>query len=170
MGVVLGAMAIGGKLLAGYNAKQSARREASALEAQGLMLRDEYYAEAQQRANEVRKFKAKQKLAFLANGVTITGTPQLVLDETKTQGQQEVNALARRGDAFASLAYRKAGVMRNEGRAAFIGSIFESFGQGASMSAQSQSPTSGLGGMTQDFGGGAGSPIMTSAGMGYRHG
>lgn len=167
MGVVLGAMAIGGQLLAGYNAKQAARREASALEAQGLMLRDEAYAEAQRRANEVRKFKGKQKLAFLANGVQITGTPQLILDETTTEGQSEVNALARRGDAYAKLAYQRAGIMRNEGRSAFLGSIFSAFGSASKMSAQSSSPTAGLGGMGS--GSNYGTAMYTSAGWGVRH-
>lgn len=148
MGVVLGAMAVGGKLLAGYNAKQAARREASAMEAQGLTLQDEYAQEAQRRADEVRKLKAKQKLAFLANGVQITGTPNLVLDETTRQGQAEVNALTNRGNAYAKLYYQKAGIMRNEGRSAFLGSIFESAGMMAQMGAQSQTPTSGLGGAT----------------------
>lgn len=174
MGVVLGAMAVGGTLLAGYNAKQAARREASALEAQGLMLRDEYAKEAQNRANEVRKFKAKQKLAFLSNGVQITGTPQLVLDETTREGQDEVNALTKRGNAYADLAYRKAGIMRDEGRSAFIGSIFSAFGQASSMGSKSSSPTSGLGGQGTNysaFGGGNGTALMTSSGqMGYRHG
>lgn len=136
-------------VLAGYSANQAAKREASALEAEGLRLRDEAYAEAQRRATEVRKFKAKQKLAFLSNGVNITGTPQLVLEETKTQGQSEVNALANRGNAFANLAYKRAGIMRYEGRSAFIGSIFSGIGQVASQSMNQQSGygTQGLGGV-----------------------
>lgn len=171
--IALAAVSVASQLYSGYQANQSARKEADATEAQGSLMREEAYRSAWQRAEEVEKSRSKQKLAFLTNGVQISGTPELVLDETTRQGQAEVDALVRRGNALYDLSYQKADIMRSEGRAALIGGMGKAASTGASMYAAGQSPTSGLGGIGTDysqFGGGQGTAIMTSSGAGYRKG
>jgi hypothetical protein len=111
------------------------------------MLRDDQYNQAAARSTEVRKFKATQKLAFLTNGVQIAGTPGLILNETTQAGQNEVNALKTRGDNYANLSYQRAGILRAEGRSAFLGSIVSATGKAYNMITSSQTPTSGLGGL-----------------------
>ncbi len=122
------AVAVGGKLYSGYQANQSAKREASALEAQGEMAQAEADREAAAHANDVRKFARVQTLSFLKNGVTLEGSPLLVLDETITQGQEEVNSIVKSGAAQRTLFNRKAGITRSEGRAKMISSITDSAG------------------------------------------
>lgn len=145
---VLAASAVVSQLYAGYSANKSARREAGAMETQGALIQEEQDAEARRYAEDVRKFRSKQKLAFLANGVTLQGTPGLVMEETSRQGQEEVNAISRRGKAYSSLYYQKADIMRNEGRAGLIGGIGNALSSGAWMYSAAQSPTKGLGGLS----------------------
>ena len=64
-----------------------------------------------------------QRLAFLANGVTLEGSPALVLEESKKYGQGQVDAILRQGAAKKALAYSEATITQNKGRAALIGSI-----------------------------------------------
>src|SRR4051812_45496894 len=72
----------GASVAGGISANNSAKREAGLLNDQATLAQDEASAEANRRATEVRQFQRKQKLAFLKNGVTLEGSPLLVLDET----------------------------------------------------------------------------------------
>lgn len=107
----------------GYSAKQSARKEAGALKSQGALAAQEAQIEASRRADEVQRLSKKQKLAFIKNGVTLEGSPLLVVEETTRQGQAEVDAISRRGYAIQSLYNERAGITEREGRAQFIGGI-----------------------------------------------
>lgn len=116
---------VGSKVYSGYQQNQAAKREASLMEDQGRIEQEEAAAEAQRRADEVRKFSRVQGLSFLKNGVSLAGSPLLVLDETLTQGQQEVDAITRSGDAKRTLYNRKAANTRASGRSALLGGVLE---------------------------------------------
>lgn len=100
---------------------QNAEIEARNLEAQGAIARQESLDEAERKAKEVRKFEARQRMQFLQQGVSVSGgSPLLVFDETLTDGQREVDALIRRGNAQIDLYNAKAQQARNSGAAALI--------------------------------------------------
>lgn len=113
----------GASIMGGISARSSANREAKALNEQAALAQNEATAEAQRRATEVRQFQRRQKLAFLKNGVTLEGSPLLILDETLTAGQEEVDAIMRRGTAQAKYYRESAAITKNKGRAALIGGI-----------------------------------------------
>lgn len=135
-------ISVGSKVASGFAAKKAANNEASLLEDQARIATDEAAQKAQIRATEVRKFAKTQKLAFLKNGVTLEGSPLLVLQDTFDQGQIEVNAITKQGFAQSKLLNAKAQIMRNQGRAALIGG----FGDAASslFSAASVGKTAGF--------------------------
>lgn len=117
--VIQGVSAVAG----GMQKQAAARQEATALNDQAVLARSEAYSDAEIHATQVRKFAANQKSAFLKNGVTLAGSPLFVLDDTYDTGQKEVDSIARRGTAIGNLYDQKASIMRNEGRASFIGGI-----------------------------------------------
>jgi len=151
----------------GYSAKQAARREAGALQEQGNLALEESRLAAQQRADEVRKTAKKQKLAFLKNGVTLEGSPLLTIQETERQGQQEVDAIIKRGYALNDLYATRASITENQGRAQFIGGIGSGLSNLASFGVSMYSPSTTK--QPTDMNGGVGTLISTSSGMGYRH-
>lgn len=118
----------GASIAGGISADRSAKREAGALNDQAALAESESLAEAKRRATEVRQFQRRQKLAFLKNGVTLEGSPLLVLDETLASGQEEVDAIMRRGSSQAKLYREHAAITRNRGRAALIGGIGQAAG------------------------------------------
>lgn len=133
-GAFLAAAGLGaaGQVYGGYRANMAAKREAGLMEDQARVAQAEADAEAQRRAAEIRKFSKKQALAFMKNGVSLDGSPLLTIDETITEGQKEVDAIARRGDAQANLYNRRAAITKDEGRAAFVSGILGGGGSFAS--------------------------------------
>lgn len=131
--VALAAVAgVGGQIYSGYQANMAAKREAGLMEDQARVAQAEAAAEAQRKANEVRKFSRVQALAFMKNGVSLEGSPLLSVNETIEEGQKEVNAIAGAGDARANLYNRRAAITKREGRAAFVGGLLGGAGSGAS--------------------------------------
>lgn len=117
-----------GKVAGGFAANAASKREANLLRDQGQIAQEEAYVESQRRADEVRKFAKTQKLAYLKNGVSLAGSPLLVIDETFQQGQEEVNAIVKSGVSQNRMLRKKAEIVRNEGRAALLGSFFDAGG------------------------------------------
>jgi len=113
----------GASVAGGISADKASKKEANLLNDQAALAQSEAQAEAKRRANEVRKFHRKQALAFTKNGVTLEGSPLLVLDETLREGQEEVDAIVRQGTAQAKYYRESAAQARNKGRAALIGGI-----------------------------------------------
>lgn len=153
----------------GVMAQSASRKEASAMRSQGELAAQEAGIEAQRRADEVRRLSKKQKLAFIKNGVTLEGSPLLTIDETKRQGQEEVNAIMRRGYAINSLYNQRADIADREGRAQFIGGIGSGISSLGMFGASIYSAGSGSA-IPKDSGGGAGSQIVTTYNGGYATG
>lgn len=111
------------QLASGAASFGAGRSEAEALEAQGAIAREDARIAAIQKARDVTQFQAAQGQAYLASGVTLEGTPVIVMEETRRQGQQEVDALIKRGAAMQAL-YRSASRQTNKsGRGAFLEGI-----------------------------------------------
>lgn len=113
----------GFKIAAGVQQRGVFEDEAALQEEQGRIVRQEAQIEAARTAKERRKFLARQKLAFIKSGVSLEGSPLLVLAETKAESQKEVDAIVRRGQAQQRLFFQKAAISRSRGRAALLGGI-----------------------------------------------
>lgn len=107
----------------GMSKRSAAVREADALDRQANLASQEAEVEARIHATQVRKFAANQKSAFLKNGVTLDGSPLLVLEDTRQAGQEETNAMRRSGASKAQLLRERADMTRSEGRAALLGGL-----------------------------------------------
>lgn len=140
---VFAGISAGASIYGGYSANQSAKKEASAMEAQGQLLQEEADAEARAHAKDVRRFAANQSLAFLANGVSLAGSPLLVTQDTVEQGQAEVDSIVKAGNAKAKLYNTQAQIRRNEGRASFIAGLGQAAGTLATTSMSSTKKTGG---------------------------
>lgn len=111
----------GGNYASGSAAGKAAEDEAKNLYAEGDLLFEDHRLAAEQKAREVREFEATQALAYSGSGVTLEGSPALQLERTRRLGQQEINALMKRGQSMRQL-YRQKGMQTmNAGRAALFG-------------------------------------------------
>lgn len=160
--IAAAAIAAGGQILGGFSERDAQKNRAGAFEDQSRLAQSEAAAQAKRRALDVRRFAANQKVAFLKNGVTLEGSPLLALEDTYSQGQEEVNAITAAGNARSDLYWREGQLAKKQGRAAMIGGI-----TGAASTALMAYGMGSQGGL---FSGAAKKPdIFTSSGPGYRH-
>lgn len=120
---ILPLISAGFKIATGVSQSRAAESEADLQEEQGRIAQQEARVSAERSAKEKRKFLARQKLAFIKNGVSLEGSPLLVLEETLTESQKEIDAIIKRGSAQQRLAGRRAEITRARGRRALLGSI-----------------------------------------------
>ncbi len=113
----------------GFASLGASRSEASSLEAQSQLARQEAAAEARSRTLEVQKFRERQAGQYMMSGVALAGSPLLVLEETRRLGQEEVDSIVSRGDAISNIYKARAQQTRASGRMRFLGSLVEGFGQ-----------------------------------------
>lgn len=125
--------AVGGKVAGGMAANSAAKTEAGLMDQQAALGREESITSAENLARDRRQFLNAQKLAFLKNGVSLEGSPLLVLEDTRAYAQREVDATIKRGQAQYNLTRAQAQLTRNKGRAALIGGITDGIGTAASM-------------------------------------
>ena len=117
------AIAAAGSLYAGYSGYESSKKEASLQKAQGEEATREASVNAANEAYNQTQMVEKQRLAFLANGVSLEGSPSMVLASSKAYGQQQVNEILRQGQARAGLAYGEAAITQQKGTAALLSGI-----------------------------------------------
>ena len=113
----------GASLYSGSAANSAARQEAALERQQGDIAASEAQVNAKNEAFNQTQAVQNQRVAFLANGVTLEGSPSMVLEQSKEYGQSQVDAILRQGAAKKALAYSEATITQNKGRAALIGSI-----------------------------------------------
>lgn len=77
--------------------------------------------QAQQIAFEALQARENQAQAYNSSGVLLEGTPLAVLEQTRQQGQKQINAVMQQGALTADLLRRNALVTRSQGRAALLG-------------------------------------------------
>lgn len=127
-----------GTIVSGVQANKAAKQEASLIEEQGRIARAESEVEAARVKKENDKFIARQKLSFLKNGVSLAGSPLLVLGESQEESNKEVKAIQDRGVSQQTLAQRRAKITRNQGRSSLIGSIFDAGSSAFSQTTQAK--------------------------------
>lgn len=121
--LVAGMAAAGSQIAGGISASDAANQQASLQEEQAKIALDESNQQATQKATERRKFLAEQRMAYVANGVSLAGTPGIVENDTFNEFQQEIDALRKSGAAQYGYAMKQAAVTKASGRAQLISGI-----------------------------------------------
>lgn len=163
-------------MISGQEEQAAARSEASMLAKQGALAYEDALINAEKKRREYTAFREQQALDFASGGVTLQGSPLGVLQETTSLGEQEVNAITRRGQAVSDLYQQQGLQMLRRGSAA----AFSGFAQALQSQAQTRAQQSamrdqafqtGLGGIQAGveglgslFGGGRGGGFMSGFG------
>lgn len=116
-------------LAQGSAAKKSADEEASNIRKQAGLQLEESRVEAERVGENFRKFQIKQKLSFLKSGVSLEGSPLLVLADTAEESKRQTDAILNRGTALAGLGRSRAKIAERGGRAKLLSSVFTAGGQ-----------------------------------------
>lgn len=125
IGTVVGAA---GSIYGGIQADKSAKQEASLQREQGDIALQEAQVNASNEAYNQTQAVQRQRLAFLSNGVSLEGSPSMVLEQSKQYGQQQVDSILRQGAARKTLADRSATITENKGRSALVGGYMSAAG------------------------------------------
>jgi len=112
-----------GNIFAGISALDAANENASLLEQQGLLVRDDYNKQAALTREEGSRIRAKQTMEYISSGVEVVGTPQLVLKETLSKTMAKAGALEVTGAGYSRLYSKKAQITRKEGQAALVSGV-----------------------------------------------
>ena len=105
----------------GYMTQHSDNAEAGLIQQQGATQYQEARIDATNEAVNQNTTVGRQTLAFLANGISLEGSPAVVLAQSKAYGQSQVDAILRKGQAQADLANAQAKQLKQAGKAAMLG-------------------------------------------------
>lgn len=123
-------------IVGGMQQNSAAKEQANYAQAQGILNAEEAVrqsaASAQQEADMADDARRKQKLAYLKSGVSLEGSPLLMMEETRLRGERNVDEITTAG-GYASAAASQEGRTQAQnykasGRQAFISGL----GQGVS--------------------------------------
>ncbi len=132
------AAVVGGSLYAGYSAHKAAQQEADALEGQASLERAELQEESRRQSIQDRKFLAKQGLMFVKGGVSLAGSPMLVLEETAEEAAKQKTARTNQLNARYNFGVSKAQRVESSGRSKLIGGIFGGIASGIAMTQEAR--------------------------------
>ncbi len=133
MSTFAGTIAIGSYIFGGFAADRAASSEARALKREAALARREALEEADRLEKEHQKFLAYQSVMFLKGGVTLEGSPLLVLEETRQEKDKQVRAQRNRAEALYGLGRGRAARVKAGGRASLIGGFLDAAQVGALM-------------------------------------
>jgi len=95
------------------------------------------FREAQLETDRADDFARKQKVAYLASGVTLDGSPLATMEETRRKGSENVNEILMSGAAGAEAARSEGRIqaqqLKSSGRKAFSAGLSSSIGQASSI-------------------------------------
>lgn len=117
-------------LAGGFSTMNQVNTEVDAQNLQADVVLQESQRDAAQKAREVTTFQSRQAHQYRSSGVILQGTPLLMLEQTRSLGQQEVDALISRGKAQSDLLKSRAKILKNQGRASMFGSVLGAVGTG----------------------------------------
>ncbi len=122
---LIGLMAVSavGSIMGGISAQRAAEDEADALAEQAALQRQEALEEAERLDKEHTRFLARQSLMFIKGGVTLAGSPLLVLEETREERDKRVQAQIDRANALYRSGMSASQRASRQGRDALIGGI-----------------------------------------------
>jgi hypothetical protein len=117
-----------GQIYSGVQANKAAKEQAAQIEEQAAIAKAEADRAAEQKSVERRRFLAEQRMAYLASGVSLEGTPLIVQGDTWNEFQQEIEAIRRSGAAQYGFSMREAANTRKTGRAQLVSGILSGVG------------------------------------------
>jgi len=123
---------VAGGIASGQAQKKAASQSADMQEQQAALALEEAQTNAGIVANDRRDLLRRQALAYTKSGVALEGSPLLVLENTRSKSQQEVDAIVKSGAAQYKLGMANAATTRSAGRAALTSSYIAGAGQVAS--------------------------------------
>ncbi len=129
---------VAGHIFGGIAADRAASDEARALKREAALARQEELEEAERLDKEHRKFLARQSVMFLKGGVTLSGSPLFVLEETREEKKRQVEAQKSRAEAKYNLGRKRADIVSSAGRARLIGGFLGAVTSGTTMFAQAK--------------------------------
>mgnify|MGYP001499292314 CR=1 FL=1 len=115
----------GANIFGGISSFMSSREQASLLEEQGALTKDDYYRQAALVRESGQRTRAKQTMEYISSGVEIVGTPQLMLKETISKSLAQAGALEVTGRNYERLYSRKSRTTESQGMSQLITSILE---------------------------------------------
>lgn len=118
--------------IGGFSAMSASNKEAELQQQQGSIALSEAQTNAQNTAFNETQAVGRQQLAFLANGVSLEGSPSAVVKASTAYGQTQVQSILNQGAAQDKLDIAQATQTQNQGRAAFIAGISQAVGTTAS--------------------------------------
>lgn len=139
--MLLGSIAQAGmSIMGGIQANKEAKSQANMALAQsaqaGVEQERQSWAQARQVQEEAKDTERKQKLAYLASGVSLSGSPLLMMEATRQKGIQNVNEVMTGGKAASNAAMTEGRMTavkaRSMGRQAFISGIGSGISSAAS--------------------------------------
>lgn len=131
IGSVLGGLSAVSSLVGGIQGMQEGKSQARAAEQQAAMQGAEAERQAQREARfeqqNVDSMMRRQKLAYLKSGVTLEGSPLLVMEETRRKGAENIDEILQ-GGAYAKSAAAtegrvKAQALKSAGRSEFVSGL-----------------------------------------------
>ena len=127
--LLVGSIALGvGQVSSDISANKAAQSQAGLQEEQARIALSESERTATQKSTERRKFLAEQRMAYLASGVSLAGTPGIVGGETFKEFQMEIDAIRKSGVAQFSLGLKQAAITKSTGRAQLISGFLQGIG------------------------------------------
>lgn len=133
---VLAAISAGSSLIGGLQQRAAGKEQAAmamaSAEMQGKEQARVSAAQALQEKKAAESAAREQKIRFLKSGVGLEGSPFLALEETRLQGERNVNEIiSSGGSAVASTMAEgrtRAASLKNQGRAAFMSGLSSAAG------------------------------------------
>lgn len=113
-----------GQLQAGQAAAQAGELNAQSAEADARAAKDRAALDEARSRRETRRFVATQRARFGAAGVTFTGTPLLVIEDTVREAELDALTIRFGGETEAARLRRQAALDRFEGKQAKRSSFF----------------------------------------------
>ena len=126
--LVAGFAAGAGQIYSGISKNKAAQETAGLQEEQSRIALAESERAAGQKSDERRKFLAQQRMAYLASGVSLAGTPGIVQADTFNEFQKEIDAIRKSGVAKYSLGLKEASNTKKSGRAQLVSGILSGVG------------------------------------------
>lgn len=118
--IALQTLSVGAQIFSGIEAQKAADAEASLQRQQGEILSLEANEEAARIERNAASLRKRQKILFLKSGVSLEGSPLLILEETQREAQKEADAVRKRGVSQFTLGRQRAKAASRRGRSALI--------------------------------------------------
>lgn len=137
-------LAVGGAMYSGYSSYEEGKEQKKQYEEQARIAEEESAEAVEAKESERRRLLANQRMAYLANGVSLAGTPLIVGEETRMEYQKEINALRRSGAAEVNTLQAQGFAAEKSGRTKLITSLMTAGGTYAkSTTPKARSTTTG---------------------------